>query len=183
MWQDVPPCPTTKGRSIHHTWPHHNMRVDQASSVVKQESTRICVAETEPAGEVACLSSASLPESIRTLRQQLKAFLNSSLLSPEELCEVELAAGEACTNAVKHGSPRGGLDEVRLRCTVNEHAVMVEVSDDGGGFDPESVLPPEPATLKDGGMGLFLMRALVDSVEFEFDAGTTVRLIKHRRRD
>jgi len=158
------------------------MRVDQASIVVKQESTRICVAEAEPAGEVACLSSASLPESIRTLRQQLKAFLNSSLLSPEDLCEVELAAGEACTNAVKHGSPRGGLDEVRVTCIVSEHAVVVEVSDNGAGFDPESVLPPEPDGLHDGGMGLFLMRALVDSVEFEFEAGTTVRLIKHRSR-
>lgn len=110
-------------------------------------------------------------------------FLTPSPFTPDELSGVEVAVGEACLNALQHGSPRGALDEVRVKCMWNDRALVVEVSDNGCGFDPGLVRQPTVNNLKElreGGMGILLMRGLMDSVEFEFGIGTTVRLTKHR---
>jgi len=64
-----------------------------------------------------------------------------------------------------------------------ERALIVEVSDNGYGFDPDSVPLPMFSGLSEGGMGIFLMRTLVDSVEFRFGAGTIVQLIKRCLRE
>ncbi len=57
----------------------------------------------------------------------------------------------------------------------------MEISDNGSGFDPQLVVPPKPEELRESGMGIMLMRKLMDSVEFQFGHGTTVRLVKHIR--
>lgn len=90
-----------------------------------------------------------------------------------------MAVGEACTNALKHGSPRGELDEVRAKCMCCEQTVIVEISDNGHGFDPDLVVPPAPEDFRENGRGLMVMRGLMDAVEFSFGRGTTVRLVKH----
>ena len=53
-----------------------------------------------------------------------------------------------------------------------------EICDSGPGFDPERVPVPLAEDLNEGGMGLFVMRNSMDSVEFTFHHGTTVSLRK-----
>lgn len=152
------------------------------NNIVEEGSAGVCAVADEPIWETAQMSVAAVPNLAAGLRRQVMSFLNySSPFSSEELADVEMAVGEACANALKHGSPRGELDEVRVKCMRNERTLIVEISDDGYGFDPDSVLPPTSDRLGEGGMGIFLMRTLMDSVEFEFGLGTTVRLVKHRR--
>lgn len=110
-------------------------------------------------------------------------FLSSPHFSEEELADMHLAVGEACMNAFKHGSPRGESDEIRVTCRKSELMLVVEISDDGNGFDPDSIPTPTPGSMPETGAGLLLIRALVDAVEYSFDAGTTVRLTKRCRRD
>ena len=139
--------------------------------------------QAESAWQVEYLSTPSVPAQVRQLRRRVVEFFTPSPFSSDELSGVEVAVGEACLNALQHGSPRGALDEVRVKCMWNDYALVVEVSDNGCGFDPGLVRPPALRDLKElreGGMGILLMRGLVDSVEFEFGIGTTVRLIKHR---
>lgn len=148
---------------------------------MEQESVKIDVATTEADCEIVQLSSPSLPKSISLLRQKAMDFAATSPLSSEDLMDLELAIGEACSNAVRHGSPDGKLGEVCVRYMMKENALVVEISDHGCGFDPELVPPPVPEQMAEGGLGIYLMRKLVDVVEFEFDAGTTVRLTKNLR--
>ena len=137
--------------------------------------------DSETIYQVEHLSAFSTPERVRDLRQQVMRFLSLSPFSPDDLTSVEIAIGEACTNAMRHGSPRGADDEIRVKCMRNDHTLVVEITDCGCGFDPRVTLPLLCDELREDGMGLLLMRGLVDSVEFEFEAGTTVRLVKHRR--
>ncbi len=161
--------------------PDSSPKVPQTeSSTVEQESAAVGV---ETPWETVHVSVASLPEQAAKLRRQLREFLSSSALSSEELADVEIAVGEAFANALKHGSPRGELDEVLIKCRRNERTVVVEVHDNGCGFDADSVLSVAPNRPREGGMGIFLMKALMDSVEFEFGTGTTVRLVKHCRQN
>ena len=97
---------------------------------------------------------------------------------------VPVALTEALSNAILRGN-RGMRDKhVRVRAMVNDSSLVLEVADEGAGFDLEActIDPTSPGNLeREDGRGLFLMRSLMDRVErFEDDARNVVRLTLHR---
>jgi serine phosphatase RsbU (regulator of sigma subunit)/anti-sigma regulatory factor (Ser/Thr protein kinase) len=97
-----------------------------------------------------------------------------------------IAVIEAGTNAVQHGNVFSDAKSVRFELAVTPADVSVQVDDFGEGFDPSRVADPTQAEhlLDEHGRGLYLMRSLMDEVEFETrsDKGTRVRLRKARPR-
>lgn len=100
--------------------------------------------------------------------------------------DLKLAVTEACANAIEAHQAAWAEGPVVVRCTLNDRAVTVEVSDRGGGFDPRALatLPPagDPRRLRhESGLGVPLMRALADEVAFDASSnGTSVRLTVYR---
>jgi serine/threonine-protein kinase RsbW len=92
--------------------------------------------------------------------------------------DIALCVGEAAVNAVRHGSPNGDCDRLTARFFQGKHALVVELSDNGTGFEPSAVRRPIAEQMKENGLGLFLMRSLMDFVAFLYANGTTVQLIK-----
>ncbi len=81
---------------------------------------------------------------------------------------MRVALGEALANAILYGNRSDPAKQVAVRVLFGRHAIEMEVSDDGDGFDPAAV--PDPTT-PDGvnrpkGRGIFLIRRLVDQVTF-----------------
>jgi serine/threonine-protein kinase RsbW len=95
-------------------------------------------------------------------RLALSGITRMRPLNDETLNDLKLAVTEACTNSVRHayGSNGGTVDIVY---ELHEDRLVVEVSDDGGGFDPDDV--EEAAELTEGGLGIAIIRALVDEFE------------------
>jgi len=91
--------------------------------------------------------------------------------------DIQLAVGEAATNAVKHGSP-GLHGSFTVSCLGTPERFSVSVSDNGPGFEPDDLLSLEDALLLECGRGVHFMRAVMDEVSFCFDGGTTVRMTK-----
>lgn len=93
---------------------------------------------------------------------------------------VPVALTEAISNAILRGN--GGVREkhVRVRAVVSDGALVLEVADEGAGFDLEActVDPTSPDNIeREDGRGLFLMRSLMDRVErFDDSDGNVVRL-------
>ena len=85
---------------------------------------------------------------------------------------------EALSNAILFGGGNDHNAAVRVELRVRPGEVRALVSDEGGGFDPESVPDPRlPENLaKPSGRGVFLMRALMDEVRFN-EAGNEVTLV------
>ena len=107
-------------------------------------------------------------------RLALSGITRMRPLNDETLNDLKLAVTEACTNSVRHayGSNGGTVDIVY---ELHEDRLVVEVSDDGGGFDPDDV--EEAAELTEGGLGIAIIRALVDEFEVgERGAGRGSRL-------
>ncbi len=104
-------------------------------------------------------------------------------LPDERVDDLKLAVSEACTNAIEAHSAIDTDERVVVRCWVDEAGLEVRISDRGKGFDPSELPdhPPvtDPARLKfERGLGIPLIRALVDVVEFSSSgAGTEVRLV------
>lgn len=113
---------------------------------------------------------------LTTLREFLKATLMSHPACEPYVQDIVFATHEAAKNAVIHNPhPDGPVD---VTCEIRETEVVVVVSDRGRGFEAR-VDPDEPEPEALAGRGIFLMHALMDSVETESDrSGTRVVLIK-----
>jgi len=111
-------------------------------------------------------------------------------LSPDiaasRLDDLKLTVTEACANAIEAHRAAWADGPVVIRCTLDDDVVTVEITDRGGGFDPDGLatLPPagDPRRLShERGLGVPLMRALADEVSFDAAAdGTRVRLTVYR---
>jgi serine/threonine-protein kinase RsbW len=97
---------------------------------------------------------------------------------------VPVALTEALSNAILRGNRGMREKHVRVRALVNDSALVLEVADEGTGFDLDActIDPTGPGNLeREDGRGLFLMRSLMDRVErYEHDAHNVVRLTLNR---
>lgn len=79
---------------------------------------------------------------------------------------IRLALEEALTNAFKHGNKNDPEKKVHVECRVDRDSVVIDVEDEGDGFDPQSV--PDPTQTENveipSGRGLTLMRAFMTEV-------------------
>jgi len=110
------------------------------------------------------------------------ARLRAEPLSQEVLGDLKLALTEACTNSVRHAYD-GGEGAVEILYELHADRLVVEVADEGSGFDP----PADPGSaldddeLSEGGLGIAIIEALADEFEIrERDrGGSTLRFVKH----
>jgi serine/threonine-protein kinase RsbW len=87
--------------------------------------------------------------------------------------QVQLAVDEAATNIIQHGYDPQQPGEIALNWRVEAGAFVVTLCDQGRRFDPTGVMAPDLTAPLDerqaGGLGIYLMGQLMDSVEFGFD--------------
>lgn len=96
---------------------------------------------------------------------------------------VPVALTEALANAILRGNRDDSAKVVRVRARVDDLALVVEVADEGIGFDLDACTsdPTMPDHLeREDGRGLFLMRHLADQVEQFVDGGNVVRITVRR---
>lgn len=94
--------------------------------------------------------------------------------------EVQTAVDEACTNIIKYASSEEG-NIINIICEVQDDDFVVTIRDKGKPFDPYSVPPPDLEADLDkrrvGGLGIYLMRRLMDDVSYSFDAEKGNKLV------
>jgi serine/threonine-protein kinase RsbW len=106
------------------------------------------------------------PEYITLVRLALSGLSRLRPLDAETLGDLKLAVTEACSNSVRHGYQEGRQGTVEVSYELQPDRLVVEVEDDGPGFDPDR---PGPGVddLSEGGLGIAIIRAVSD----EFEAG------------
>ena len=95
--------------------------------------------------------------------------------SSKLLFRVNLVLEELGLNVMTHGQARGA-GELEITLTSDETAVTIELVDDGPRFDPLQDAPrPDPtASLEErpvGGLGVHLVRTLMDEVHYRYERG------------
>ena len=96
---------------------------------------------------------------------------------------VPVALTEAVANAILRGNKDDPAKHVHVRAEVGSERLVVEVGDEGPGFDIDaSLIDPAAGNLdREDGRGLFLMRKLMDTVEsVQVPHGSVVRMTLHR---
>jgi anti-sigma regulatory factor (Ser/Thr protein kinase) len=99
--------------------------------------------------------------------------------------ELRLVAEEVLTNVAKYGVGPEARPAVELSVSFTDAAAVLEFRDQGPPFDPLAQPPPDlDAPLQErpvGGLGLTLVRALVDEARYARDGSANVlRLVKRR---
>lgn len=90
---------------------------------------------------------------------------------------------EALANAMLYGNGRDPGKHVHVEAQLTPEQIRVQVTDEGGGFNPDAVKDPTlPANrVRTGGRGIYLIRQLMDRVEFnERGNSITMILLSHR---
>lgn len=111
------------------------------------------------------------PKQLAVLNQFLQDFWSAAALAPPGLQTFELALEEIFMNIVMHGSEPGRTPSVEVLLDGGAAAtVTMTVEDDGPQFDPLSLPAPDLTAGLDqrpvGGLGVFLVRQMMDSVSY-----------------
>lgn len=96
---------------------------------------------------------------------------------------LQVGVSEALANAVSYGNAHDPRKLVRVELRITRDAIIIKVTDEGQGFDPTTIPDPTlPANLpRTGGRGIFLIRQLMDRVEFN-ESGNSITMVLHRER-
>ncbi len=114
------------------------------------------------------------------VRRAVRSFADNGGFSERECQDLEVAVGEAVTNAVLYGHPENGGGAVNIHCRLNSRRLVVDVEDES-----RSTCVPEardrPDAEDEHGRGWILMRSLMDNVSIRCTSrGLLVRMIKRR---
>lgn len=104
----------------------------------------------------------------------------------KEIYAIQLATDEAASNVIEHAYEGTPDAELEISCGMQGDAITIVLRDHGKPFDPSSVRQPNlKADLSErqvGGLGIYLMRKLMDEVRYESagKGGNLLTLIKRR---
>ena len=104
--------------------------------------------------------------------------------SDDECDNISIGVTEVVNNAIIHGNKNDKDKKVVITFKLVENELLIFVSDEGDGFDPDKIANPlEPENLlKEHGRGIFILKAVMDKVDFEFSKkGTTVIMHKKKK--
>ena len=107
------------------------------------------------------------------------ARLGSTPFSDEVLGDAKLALTEACTNSVRHAYD-DDAGAVSIAYELHHDRLVVEVVDDGAGFDRVGAPADPEDELNEGGLGIAIIEALTDELEISRGAagGSRLRFVK-----
>jgi serine/threonine-protein kinase RsbW len=112
------------------------------------------------------------PEYISLARLALTGLSRVRELDPETLADLKLAITEAASNSVRHAYSDGS-GTVEVLYDLQPDRLVIEVSDDGEGFDYDYDREPAAADIEDelteGGLGIAIIKTIAD--EFELGRG------------
>ena len=118
-------------------------------------------------GRVVRLTIPAKAEYITLSRLALAGLSRVRALSDETLADLKLALTEACSNSVRHAY-EDGVGHVDISFELLDDRLIVEVADDGTGFEPSEVGGDGGGgdeDLSEGGLGIAIIRSIADEVE------------------
>ena len=109
-------------------------------------------------------------EYITLCRLALTGIARLRELSDELVADLKLALTEAASNSVRHAYGDQDAGVVDISYQLFPDRLVIEVTDEGEGFDPAET-EGNTAELSEGGLGIAIIRAIADDVEFGAQPG------------
>ncbi len=129
------------------------------------------------------------PEYVGVVRLTISGIASRLGYSYDDIEDIKIAVGEACTNVVNHAyKEKNG--QMTIGCEVYQNRLEITVADHGKSFALEElkenlgpICTDKPIDqLKEGGLGLFLIDTLMDKVEISNENGVIINMTKFLQR-
>lgn len=123
-----------------------------------------------------------LPNDLRAIERAVTYLMDRGLEAgfDDDRLRLNFRVGltEALANAMLYGNCRDPHKRVRVEARLSANEIMVQVTDEGRGFDPGKLSDPTlPINrLRSGGRGIYLIKKLMDRVEFN-DRGNSITMV------
>ena len=105
-------------------------------------------------------------------------------LSEEIVNDIQLAVDEACSNVINHGYAGMPGGELSLSLQLEAAWLQIEITDQGRGFNPAEIPPPDinapMAEREPGGLGWFLIQEVMDNVSYSRTGGVNQLVLKKK---
>jgi len=127
----------------------------------------------------------SRTDNLLVIREFVSEEARAFGFSDEDAANIILAVDEACTNIIKHAYQYATDKEIEVTVLRKNRCFEIRIFDTGRSFDPTTIRQPDLKEhighRKRGGLGVYLMKKLMDRVEYDFHKGkrNEVRLIKN----
>lgn len=126
----------------------------------------------------------SSTENLAMIRDFVSAVGQQAGLDQPDIYKLELAVDEACANVIEHAYGPDVTKDVSVKATFDDERIEIDVIDTGRGFDPNTIdqkgLEQLVAERRSGGLGMRMMKALMDEVHYQIVPGekNELRMVK-----
>lgn len=116
------------------------------------------------------------PEYVAMVRLAVSSVAGNAGFDIEAIEDIKVAVSEACNNVVCHCN-----SYYEVSCLLNTDKLEIRVKDDGCGYEKANYKEPSKEYPKEGGLGIFIIRALMDEVDIktQIGTGTSITMIKY----
>jgi anti-sigma regulatory factor (Ser/Thr protein kinase) len=115
---------------------------------------------------------------IRRLGEVAERFGAAERLSDEDVMAINLVLDELVTNTIEYGYEDAARHEIQVTLALEGGTLTIRIEDDARAFDPVAAPPPDlTLALEDrpvGGLGIHLVRSVMDSVEYQRHEGRNI---------
>lgn len=123
-----------------------------------------------------------IAEYMSVVRLTTSALASKIGFDVEEIDDIKVSIGEACTNIIKHGLNEN-CDSFNIEYSVHKDRITISVKDNGDGFDTSTIREPKIDRNIDevdhSGLGIFIIKSLMDEVDINSDEnGTEITMTK-----
>ncbi len=126
----------------------------------------------------------SVIDEIPVVSERLEELMNGAGFGPEAVLDTQLAVEEAITNVIVHGYKQKG-NEIRIACQVIDGAIEIRITDSAPPFNPLSLPTPDLDSdvneRRIGGLGIYLIRRVMDGVEYAYEGGNNIFTLTKKR--
>ena len=121
---------------------------------------------------------------IPSVSARLEETMGAAGFSPEDVLDTQLAVEEVITNIIVHGY-RGTGPAIHLSGQFSGNRMVIRVADSAPRFDPLSIPEPEldgnVDDRKIGGLGIYLVRQVMDDISYHYEGGKNILVMEKRK--
>ncbi len=129
----------------------------------------------------------SITENLHLIRDFIIKIAEKAGFDEQNREQIALAVDEACTNVIKHAHKYDSRRLIDILINLDPQKMQITITDKGTGFDISKVKDPDLQKFvresRHGGLGIYLIKTLMDDVKYEFNPGirNQVQLTKYIR--
>lgn len=128
------------------------------------------------------LSVLSHPRYLQLVRGATERIARIMKFSREDARDIVLAVDEACSNIIRHSYKNDPNGKIEFFFELEAEKLIIRIMDEGTQCDMDKMVPRDMDEIRPGGLGIHIMKSVMDSLEFDCSSPrkNQVTMVKNR---